>query len=117
MVVLGVLAGVLVRSIALAIGTYAAFEDPLIAGVIPVSGLFGSVVGIITFAVLIRIPKVTDFFDSIVSEMYRITWPTREETLNNTTIVVGTTIFFATLLSVYDLTWARITGFFLFSGR
>ena len=117
MVVLGVLAGVLVRSIVLAVGTYAAFEDPLLGGVVPVSGLFGTVVGVIAFALFIRLPKVTEFFDSVVGEMYRITWPTREETVNNTTIVVGTTVFFATLLSLYDLTWARITAFFLFSGH
>jgi len=51
----------------------------------------------------------------VVSELKRVTWPTREETIGNTGIVVGATLFFATLLASYDFLWAKLTGIFLYT--
>jgi preprotein translocase SecE subunit len=75
-----------------------------------------AVAGVATTWLLLRRADATEFVASVVDELTKIHWPSRDETVNNTTIVVATTIFFATLLSVYDFAWARLTGFFLFSG-
>lgn len=109
------LAGVFVRSLGLAIMGYAALQDALLGGFIPVSTLVGVIAGGVTLAVLLRNERARSFTDSVVTELYRVTWPTREETLGNTGIVVGATIFFATLLSAYDFLWARLTGIFLYT--
>lgn len=94
----------------------ASFEDPLVAGM-PLSGLVAAVCGVIAFFVLMRNERATSFFDSVVDELFKIHWPTREETMNNTSIVVGATVFLATLLSVYDVVWSRLSSLLLFSGH
>jgi preprotein translocase SecE subunit len=114
-VVGGVLVGVFVRSLVSAVMGYAALEDPILGGVLAASVVIGIVAGIVGFFVLLRTEKATTFVDSVWSELKKVSWPTREETTNNTTIVVGATLFFATLLAAYDFTWAKVTGFFLFN--
>ena len=114
-VITGVLAGVFVRSLVLAVMGYAALQDALLGGIVPVSTLLGVISGVVTLLVLLRHERARTFSDSVVTELYRVTWPTREETLGNTGIVVGATIFFATLLSTYDFLWAKLTGLFLYT--
>lgn len=111
----GVLGGVFVRSLAVAVMGYTAIQDKLVGGVAPVSTLVGVVAGIVTTVVLLRHERASAFSDSVVSELRRVTWPTREETFGNTGIVVGATLFFATLLSAYDFLWAKLTGLFLYT--
>lgn len=111
----GILAGVFARSLVLAVMGYAALQDTLLGGLVPVSTLIGIVVAITALAVLLRTERARSFTDSVVTELQRVTWPTREETLGNTGIVVGATIFFATLLSAYDFLWAKLTGIFLYT--
>ncbi len=110
----GVLAGVFFRSLSLAVMGYAVLEDPLLVG-LPASTLIGVVAGIVALVVLLRNEKASTFTDSVVSELKRVTWPSREETFSNTGIVVGATVFFATLLSTYDFLWAKLTGLFLYT--
>lgn len=110
----GVLAGVFFRSLSVAVMAYAVLEDRLIAG-IAVSTIVGVVAGVVTLLVLLRNQAASTFTDSVVSELKRVTWPTREETISNTGIVVGATLFFAALLSTYDFLWAKLTGLFLYT--
>jgi preprotein translocase SecE subunit len=111
----GLLAGVFFRSLTVAVMAYAVLEDPLLAGVAPLSTLLGVIAGVVALFVLLRNEKATAFTDSVVNELRRVTWPSREETLGNTGIVVGATVFFATLLSSYDFLWAKLTGIFLYT--
>lgn len=111
----GVLAGVFARSLTGAVMAYAVLEDKLLGGVAPVSALIGLVVGVVTLVVLLRNETASAFTDSVVAELKRVTWPTREETLSNTGIVVGAALFFAALLSSYDFLWAKLTGLFLYT--
>jgi preprotein translocase SecE subunit len=111
----GLLAGVFFRSLAVAVMGYAALEDKLVFGFAPASSLVGVAAGAIALVVLLRNEQASTFADSVVSELRHVTWPTREETFGNTGIVVGATIFFATLLSTYDFLWAKLTGLFLYT--
>jgi preprotein translocase SecE subunit len=114
--ILGAVAiGVLVRSVARTVMQTLAWEDPTFGGVLTLSLGLGLVGGIVGFFVLIRNAKASSFTDEVLSELTRVTWPSRDETLNNTGIVVGATIFFSALLAVYDFTWAKITELFLYS--
>lgn len=110
-----ILAGVFARSLVLAIMGYGSYPNPLLGGLVPLSTLIGVIVAIVSMAVLLRNEKASVFTDSVVAELRRVTWPTREETFGNTGIVVGATIFFATLLSAYDFFWAKLTGIFLYT--
>lgn len=107
--------GVFVWQASIATMTLAVIEDPSLAGVINASGLLGLVAAAITFVTLLRLPRPRVFVDAVWVQLFAATWPSREETVNNTGVVVGATIFFSALLSVYDLVWGKITDYFLYS--
>jgi preprotein translocase subunit SecE len=44
------------------------------------------------------------------AELKKVTWPTRQEALNLTLIVVGFTIFMAALLGIIDYIFAWVFG-------
>ena len=92
------------------------WEDPLIGGLLPASDLVGLVAGVVGFFALLRSTVSREFVDSVVTELQKVAWPTREETFNNASVVVASAVFFALLLGIYDLTWARVTGLVLYSG-
>ena len=111
----GIAGGVFVWKAALAIMGFAALEDPLLGGVVNTSGFMGGVAAVVTFFALLRTPRACAFVDAVWVQLFSAHWPSREETLNNTGVVVVATVFFSALLSVYDLVWGKVTDFFLYS--
>ncbi|HOK35264.1 MAG TPA: preprotein translocase subunit SecE [Candidatus Pacearchaeota archaeon] len=51
--------------------------------------------------------KIPKFFSEVKAEMKKVSWPTREETLKNTLIVIGTSVVTAIFLGGLDafFTW------------
>jgi len=45
----------------------------------------------------------------VASELRKVTWPSRKETVSSTIIVIITTIVCALLLGVFDATWSWVT--------
>lgn len=113
--VAGIAGGVFVWQATMAIMAFAALEDPSLAGVLNTSSFLGLLTGVATLFTLMRIDKARNFVDSVWVQLYAANWPTREETMSNTGVVVGATLFFSALLSVYDLIWGKVTDFFLYS--
>lgn len=46
--------------------------------------------------------KIIDFFEDVVKEMKKVTWPTKEELLNSTNVVIAVCIVMAILAFVID---------------
>lgn len=88
--------------------------DPQI-GFISGTDALGIVVGVVTFLVMNRHPVVHGFSDESVTELRKVVWPDKEETVRSATVVVVTTLFIAATLAMYDFVWARVTSTFLFS--
>ena len=107
--------GIFVRSLLRSLMVAFLIEDPSFGGFVTLSWVVGLVGGVVGFLLLLRSQKASSFTDETLTELGRVHWPPREETLNNTGIVVGATAFFAGLLAFYDFTWAKITEFFLYS--
>lgn len=112
----GVVMGFFVESVIGQVANSMHWENPALIGAFSASSFVAVASGIVTFFILLRTRAATTFTDSVVSELLKVAWPTREETVNNTMIVIGTTLFFAILLAVYDFAWAKLTGIFLYSG-
>lgn len=72
-------------------------------------------VGVITFLVLNRHPLVYRFTDEVIDEFRKVSWPTREETVRNTTVVVVFTVIVASALAGYDWVWGAVTERLLFT--
>ncbi len=112
--VAGLAGGVLVSSAATQVVAYQDLANPVI-GIFPLTTLLGVVGAALTFGALWRHERATEFVDSAIGEMKKVTWPTREETVNNTGIVVGAAVGFGALMFVYDTTWSFITKLALYS--
>ncbi|GDX78817.1 hypothetical protein LBMAG42_06280 [Deltaproteobacteria bacterium] len=115
-VLAGIAAGVFVRSAALQVAAFQSIEDPILAGFVSATTLLGVASAAITFAVLRRHAAATAYVESAVSELDRVTWPTREETVDNTTVVVIAALGFGLLMFVYDFSWSHITTYALYTG-
>ena len=110
-----VLVGFTLRGLAVPLLASLEVADPQIFADLNATGLFGLVVGIVSFVVLNRHPLIYRFTDEAVSELRRVTWPDKEETVRSTTIVLICTLVIAGALAAYDVIWARVTSAFLFT--
>ena len=81
----------------------------------PASAWVGVATTVVLFAGLLRTPRVYVFTDEVVTELRRVTWPTQEETVRSSTVVVVFTVILAAVLAVYDYVWVTITRAVLFS--
>ena len=72
-------------------------------------------IGLVTFVILNRHPKVVSFSDASITALREVVWPDREETIRFTNIVIVITLFIAFALGLYDYLWAEITQIFLFT--
>lgn len=112
----GLAGGFLVYRTGTQVVAYGHFTDPLLAGVLPVSGLVGVVAGIGTFLALFRNAQANEFVSSALDELAHVTWPTREETTSNAGIVIGAALGLGLLMFVYDTGWSWVVTKTLYGG-
>lgn len=115
--VLGFVGAIFVYDLYAQVAAVASINDPVLGGVAPVSAIVAVAAGVATFFILLRNERSATFFDSVVDEIVKIHWPSREETVSNTSVVAGAAVFFMSLLAFYDLVWGRATSLLLFSGH
>lgn len=59
------------------------------------------------------VTALTTYVRESVAELYKVTWPTREETKNYTLLVLGLSIFVAIFFSALDLQLNKLLEFIL----
>ena len=59
---------------------------------------------------VLRNPRITEFSNDVVSELRKVTWPSRKETQSATVVVIITTIIIAIILGAMDFVWLRLTA-------
>lgn len=114
-VIAAIAAGVFVRSGANAFMVARSIEDPLLGGMAPATMVVAVIAAVVTLFVLLRHEKARTFTDSVFHELKKVTWPTRDETTNNTGIVIAATVLFGGLLAVYDYAWAQVAEVVLYT--
>jgi len=55
------------------------------------------------------ITRIQEFFDDVVSEMKKVTWPTREDLIASTKVTLFLLLIMAVIIFVYD----RVFGFII----
>ena len=117
MTILGIVFLIAISVRGLAIPVLAKFElgDPLLFNTINATTFTAFVLGTLFFFILIRHEAVVRFTDESWTELRRVFWPDKQETVHSTTVVIGVTLFVAFMLGLYDYVWAQITQVFLFS--
>jgi len=58
--------------------------------------------------------KLTNFFKEVGSEIKKITWPTRQETIKYTLIVIGVSVIVAIILGGFDFILVQLMDKFIF---
>ncbi|MBN2528337.1 MAG: preprotein translocase subunit SecE [Deltaproteobacteria bacterium] len=58
-----------------------------------------------------RNPQVNKLVVEIVTELSKVTWPTRKELSSSTVVVIVVSIIAALILGAFDAFWSWVTGF------
>lgn len=58
--------------------------------------------------------KISNLFKDAGSEIKKITWPTRKETIKYTLIVIGMSVAIASLLGVFDFFFVKLLEKYVF---
>jgi len=82
---------------------------------INVSTLGTLILGALLFFMLSTHSKAVEFTDDVIYELKKVTWPDKDDTVSNTVVVIGVTLFIAAALGIYDYVWAEVTQLVLFT--
>jgi len=108
--------GAAVHGIAVPLVARFNLSDPeILPGVANATSVISIVLSVAIFIALMRMPSVISYTDEVISELRKVVWPTRDETVRNATIVLGTVLILSLILGAYDYVWGAITKVFLYS--
>ncbi|MHB8836564.1 MAG: preprotein translocase subunit SecE [Candidatus Methylomirabilia bacterium] len=54
--------------------------------------------------------KIQDFFKEVSVELKKVSWPTRQQTVNATVVVIVVSFVVAFFLGIVDIVLARVVG-------
>ncbi len=67
----------------------------------------------LTFAILLKHPKVNEVMDEVVSELKKVSWPSRDDVMKSTWVVLIYILIASFILSGFDLLWGKLVGLLL----
>ena len=114
-VICSIMVGLVLRSASVAVMLGLGRADTLLGGAVPLSALIALAGGVVCFFILLKNTVAVRFSDEAIGELAKVTWPSREETINSSLVVVATSVIFSGSLALFDFVWARATNFFLFT--
>ncbi len=54
--------------------------------------------------------KIKEFFQEVSVELKKVSWPTRQQTVNATVVVIALSFIVAFFLGIVDIVLARVVG-------
>ena len=54
--------------------------------------------------------KIQEFFKEVSVELKKVSWPTRQQTINATVVVIAVSFIVAFFLGIVDIVLARVVG-------
>jgi len=70
--------------------------------------MIGAVCGLVVFVILKRSSRVNVFLNEVVSELAKVTWPPKKETLLSTVVVSIMVAVCAVILFTFDTFWGTL---------
>ena len=107
----GIIVWMLTRQVSDLIWTMAKLPVPRDWPVMPVD-IIGAVFGITVFAVLKKSEKADTFLNEVVSELFKVTWPPKKETVISTGVILVMVGICSLLLFGFDTLWGTIVKIF-----
>lgn len=62
------------------------------------------------FLVLTRHRKVNEVLEEVVAELRKVTWPSRDDVVKSTTVVMICIMIASGLIATFDVIWGRLIG-------
>jgi preprotein translocase subunit SecE len=81
------------------------FGEPKDEILFPISGVIGILISVYYW----RKPEARQYANEVAEELSKVTWPSRKEVTNSTTVVVLTTVFATVFFALMDRFWGFIT--------
>ena len=72
-------------------------------------GFIAVVIGTVVTIVCWKNEEIFNLANEVATELQKVTWPTRQETLNSTLVVIVTTIISSAFLGLFDGMWSWVT--------
>lgn len=63
--------------------------------------------------VLFKNAKVNEVLEEVVSELKKVTWPSREDVVRSTYVVMVCILIASVFLAAFDLLWGKVIGILL----
>jgi preprotein translocase subunit SecE len=77
--------------------------DPTVVSVV------AAILGIGGAFALYRNPRTNELATEVISELSKVTWPTRDETYYSTVVVIVTSVIAAVYTGLFDAAWSKVT--------
>ncbi len=74
--------------------------------------ILSAVMGIITFVVLLKNEKANSFTNEVITELGKVTWPNKKETVLSTGVVSVLVGICAMILFGFDMMWGTLVKLF-----
>lgn len=68
------------------------------------------VLGLITFLVLMKHPKINEVMEDVVSELKKVTWPNVDDVKKSTIVVLFCILIASGILAFFDLFFGKVVG-------
>ena len=74
--------------------------------------LLSAAVGLVTFVILLRNEKVNSFTNEVITELGKVTWPNKKETVMSTGVVSVLVGICSVILFGFDMIWGTVVKVF-----
>lgn len=68
---------------------------------------------VVTFGILLKHPKVNEVMDEVVSELKKVSWPSKDDVIKSTWVVMVCILICSFILAGFDLLWGKLIGLLL----
>jgi len=76
------------------------------------SDMIAAVLGITTFVILLKNQRVVIFTNEVITELSKVVWPNRKETVISTGVVSVLVAICAVILFSFDMVWGALVRIF-----
>lgn len=72
-----------------------------------------AIAALLTFVVLLRHSKVNAVMDEVIVELKKVTWPSKDDVMKSTWVVLVCIVVISLILASFDVLWGKVIGYLL----
>ena len=72
-----------------------------------------AIAALLVFVVLLRHSKVNAVMDEVIVELKKVTWPSKDDVMKSTWVVLVCIVIISLVLAGFDVLWGKVIGYLL----